>query len=79
MLPQSTPRKPRLTVAEMELCPSNRPPQLPGFTERQMQILVARYFERLSHAEIGERFGFTEQSSWVILHRLKARAVKVST
>jgi hypothetical protein len=79
MLPRSTPRKPRLSLPEMEITPSTSLPELPGLTERQVQILVAHYFEKLTHADIGERFGFTEQSSWVILNRLKRRAVKVQT
>lgn len=64
---------------EGDLSESTRLPRLPGFSERDMAILAARYFDGLTHRELSERFGFSERSSWVILHRLKARAVKVLT
>jgi hypothetical protein len=64
-LPRDTPRKPRISVAEMELSgsTSQRPIRLKGFTARETRILHGRYIERLSHREIAERFDLTEGAS----------------
>jgi hypothetical protein len=70
---------PKLTLPEMERGATTELPKLPGFSKRNMAILTARYFEGMTHRQLSERFGFSERSSWVILHRLKARAVKVLT
>jgi hypothetical protein len=82
LLPTSSlPAMPDLTLSDMERTTSTStgPIRLKGFTLRETSILHSRYIERLSHREMGERFGFTEQSSWVIMHRLTKRVVKVFT
>ena len=74
-LPRDTPAKPRLSVAEMELSGSTSPGpiRLKGFTARETRILHGRYIERMTHRQIGERFGIKETSSRVIISRLVKR------
>ncbi len=40
-------------------------------TEHQQQLLIWKYVEGYTHAEIAQRLGITEQSAWQSLHRAR--------
>lgn len=44
---------------------------LAKLTKRQQQLLMWKYVEGYTHAEIAQRLGITEQSAWQSLHRAK--------
>ena len=50
--------------------------RFPGFSDRDLMFLHARYIEGHSHQELADRFGLSEQTSWVLLNRLKRRLLR---
>lgn len=44
---------------------------LTKLTKRQRQLLMWKYVEGYTHAEIAQRLGITEQSAWQSLHRAR--------
>ncbi len=44
---------------------------LAKLTERQRKLLMWKYVEGYTHAEIAQRLGITEQSAWQSLHRAR--------
>jgi DNA-directed RNA polymerase specialized sigma subunit len=56
---------------ECDLSESTRLPRLPGISERDAALLAGRYFDRLTHKELAERFNLSPSYCRLLVHQLK--------